>query len=607
MAAGDYWVVLTSMPTPRASIGVVAVNGKIYAIGGSYGHNGEVEAYDPIRNVWTSATSMPTPRSFFGIAVFDGKIYTFGGDAGNWNTGEKITNVVEVYDPATDVWERKSFMPTAKMALSASVVNGKIYVIGGRVGSLAGSCVSSVEIYDPLTDNWTTASPLPISVSYHVSVVLDGKIYVIGGCAGNNVSVNIVQIYNPETDSWSLGQPLPVGVDLAAACVTPGVFAPKRIYVIGGKTNIDAVNIVQIYDLETGKWSIGSSMPTPRYALGAASVDDIIYAVGGRIGWTLQETGANEMYVPDGHTNPPSPPQPMRVCIGADGTVSPEDAPIKRFGSLYVLEGDLFGSIAIHRDNVIIDGAGYALRGNGEGTGIELYGRTNVTIRNLQITGFEKAISAQQVSNSTFCCNALEGNTMGLWFIGCGDNKIIFNMIRNNREGICLFYNSDGNIVTMNSIFGDSVLPWMSINNIIDMNYWSTYNGTDYDGDGIGDQPHVFFTANSITFLDWHPLMKSRVPWELPYSLADSWNGPLSSPVTILSPINGTCYRISQIPLVVAFKACVGGNLQYSIFYSLDGDRNVALAVIQCPRDPYSLTAVIIGISALWNITEGTH
>ncbi|MEM4243514.1 MAG: kelch repeat-containing protein [Candidatus Bathyarchaeia archaeon] len=300
-ATEDTWTTMASMPTPRPWVEVAVVNEKIYAIGGSYDEHGEVEEYDPITNSWSKKTPMPTPRILFGIAVIGNKIYTMGGDSGNWEVGQRITNVVEVYDPLTDKWETKSPMPTKRMAFSASVINGKIYIIGGQVSEPAYNSVLQTEVYDPETDTWTTAAPIPVPVGYHASVVLDGKIYILGGSTRTEVSASLNQIYDPETNSWSNGTAMPFGVDSAAAGATTGILSPKRIYVLGGKKNLDAVNLNQIYDPKTDTWTLGAPMPTARYGLGVAVVDDMLYAVGGREGWIgAPITGANERYTPIG-------------------------------------------------------------------------------------------------------------------------------------------------------------------------------------------------------------------------------------------------------------------------------------------------------------------
>jgi N-acetylneuraminic acid mutarotase len=292
-AAEDSWATLEPMSAARASVGVAVVDGKIYAIGGGYDSCG-VEEYDPATNTWTTKTPMPTPRMWFGIAVVEKNIYVIGGDAGNWEVGIAPTNVNEVYDPATDTWETLTPMPTKRMAVSANVVDGKIYVIGG--GQVSPNTKFKVnQVYDPETDTWTTKTPVPTGVEHHTSAVVDNKIYVIGGAVG----VTLNQIYDTETDTWSNGSPLPEGVDAAAAAATSGVYAPKRIYVVGGKQNLDAVNFNQIYDPETDTWSTGTSMPTARYGLGVAIIDDVLYAIGGREGWIgAPISAANEQYIP---------------------------------------------------------------------------------------------------------------------------------------------------------------------------------------------------------------------------------------------------------------------------------------------------------------------
>jgi len=64
---------------------------------------------------------------------------------------------VEEYDPVTDTWTRKADMPTARLSHSASVVNEKIYVIGGWN---LGVVFSTVEEYDTGFVSLSDVSPV---------------------------------------------------------------------------------------------------------------------------------------------------------------------------------------------------------------------------------------------------------------------------------------------------------------------------------------------------------------------------------------------------------------------------------------------------------------
>lgn len=54
-------------------------------------------------------------------------------------------------DSTQGTWATKASMPTAISLLSISVVNSKIYAIGGDK--------AAVEEYDPTNDNWTIKTP----------------------------------------------------------------------------------------------------------------------------------------------------------------------------------------------------------------------------------------------------------------------------------------------------------------------------------------------------------------------------------------------------------------------------------------------------------------
>ena len=134
-----------------------------------------MEAYDPATDTWTQKGDMPRSIGAGASSVVDGKIYVFGGYGGSRRVDE--------YDPSTDTWTTKSEMPTARHALSTSALDGKIYAIGGYYAPFVTGYlgVGTVEVYDPATDTWTTAPDMPAGRFGPRSSVVDGKIYVIGG------------------------------------------------------------------------------------------------------------------------------------------------------------------------------------------------------------------------------------------------------------------------------------------------------------------------------------------------------------------------------------------------------------------------------------------
>jgi hypothetical protein len=186
------WVDKAPMHEARSVLGVEAVNGKIYAIGGSaesgfipnaYGSiiydtsaNGVAtnEEFNPETDIWIYKAPMPTARLAFATAVYKDKIYCIGGQANGSFIGQN-----EVYDPVTNSWEIKTSMPTARGWVTANVVNGKIYVMSGY--SPKPSTVN--EVYDPETNSWETSTPSPsnpIESCTSTSTVVDNRIYLIG-------------------------------------------------------------------------------------------------------------------------------------------------------------------------------------------------------------------------------------------------------------------------------------------------------------------------------------------------------------------------------------------------------------------------------------------
>jgi parallel beta-helix repeat protein len=126
------------------------------------------------------------------------------------------------------------------------------------------------------------------------------------------------------------------------------------------------------------------------------------------------------------------------IYIQSDGSVYPSDAPVNRDGNVYTLTGNINESIVIQRDNIVLDGMGlYTVEGpsDHESKGIDLTGRSNVTIRNIkEIRAFGYGIflnmsSSILISNNTVAAN----NVSGVYLEGSSHNTIVGNNLTANE------------------------------------------------------------------------------------------------------------------------------------------------------------------------------
>jgi len=239
---------------------------------------------------WANKANMPTARDSCSASVVKGKIYVIGGCDANYVS----LKTVEEYDPVNDTWTKKADMPTARFTLSTSVINGKIYAIGGGKGV---TCFSTVEIYDPVTDTWSKGLDMPTARRLLSTSVVNGKIYAIGGDNKFGTCLSTVEEYDPTTNTWTRKSDMPTGRAGLSTSVVNG-----EIYAIGGiPVNVQAWNAlstVEVYNPTTDKWTKKTDMPTPRCVFSTCVVGKKIYAVGGALVQPSVVTSKVEVYDP---------------------------------------------------------------------------------------------------------------------------------------------------------------------------------------------------------------------------------------------------------------------------------------------------------------------
>jgi len=169
------------------------------------------------------------------------------------------------------------------------------------------------------------------------------------------------------------------------------------------------------------------------------------------------------------------------IYIREDGIVEGTDK-ISQIGNIYTFLDNINGSILVEKDDVVVDGAGYTLQGDGSGRGIDLYDdSTTITIRNIQIRNFGFGIHLSNSSYATIDSNYVANNYEGIRINGGFSNTIIGNIIVNNNDnGIGVFFNTRYNFISENTITNNWVgvlFQLYSTSNTLSENFITANNG----------------------------------------------------------------------------------------------------------------------------------
>jgi parallel beta-helix repeat protein len=141
--------------------------------------------------------------------------------------------------------------------------------------------------------------------------------------------------------------------------------------------------------------------------------------------------------------------------------------------------------------------------------GILLYYANNTLIEQNEISLNLYGVQLYRSENNSLQNNEILSNGIGIYHSAYASNNVIVgNSIENNTIGISLLFGSENNTIYHNNFVNNTQQLAITdtinkFDNGIEGNYWSDYNGTDEDQNGIGNSPYIIDTSNQ----DNYPLM----------------------------------------------------------------------------------------------------
>jgi N-acetylneuraminic acid mutarotase len=137
---------------------------------------------------WQREADLPDPRGHVSAAVLDGKLYALGGDHGHDITQIDVKSCHR-FDPATKQWTPIASLPDGRSHFESSTIvyQGRILIVGGRCNSCQPprNVVGELLQYDPQADAWHVVGTMSQKLLAPAAAIISGRIVVTGGGFNN--------------------------------------------------------------------------------------------------------------------------------------------------------------------------------------------------------------------------------------------------------------------------------------------------------------------------------------------------------------------------------------------------------------------------------------
>ena len=288
------WQSTSSLNTTRGAAGVIAVDGKIYAIGGIDGwqflKTSEYTSINPDGSLapWKDTTPLNEDRGFFGVAHHNGYVYAVGG--GNGPNGHNLLRTVEraklLKDGGLGAWQQeKHLLKIPRRCSKILIIGDHIYAFGGFGGTLLDSIERARINDDGSLSQWELLDEsFTIPRYIHDMESTSNVLYSVGGHAekgGTGISsVEFTTKENGQLKPWQETSPLNQGRYGLSVKVHNGY-----LYAMGGLNGATFFDLIERSKINAdgslAAWETIAPLPAPFADLGIATHNNWIYILGG--------------------------------------------------------------------------------------------------------------------------------------------------------------------------------------------------------------------------------------------------------------------------------------------------------------------------------------
>ncbi|KAK2147891.1 hypothetical protein LSH36_530g01007 [Paralvinella palmiformis] len=191
-------------------------------------------------------------------------------------SGEALSEMLR-FDFGARSWLRLPQMIERRCAHALVAHDNYVYAIGGKSLYPQGDPLPTVECFSIEKNRWEYGADLPVALCHHHAFSYKKSIIVVGGDSTDGLVSDVIYQYFPSCNMW---ERYPVQLENPRT-EFGATLVDDKLYICGGWNGQVCLNIMEVIDLDSKKWSRGADFHEDRKSPAMFALDEQVYLCGG--------------------------------------------------------------------------------------------------------------------------------------------------------------------------------------------------------------------------------------------------------------------------------------------------------------------------------------